>query len=167
VHCLRNILSFLVLAALVCTTAGCPRKVKHPKKPAVVGAHRLERGPHGAPVAFWEDEYVLEVSIDRKTKEASVYVLKDNGSVPRPIEASSLTLHLASHEPPLDITLKPAPLEEDPQGSASCFKGHDPAFGSDEAIYGTVAGKVGDQDYIGEFDERARSPVLNNKGKKK
>ncbi len=163
----RKSLTFVVLAALLCSTAGCPRKPKHPKKMASVIPNRLERGPHGAPVAFWEDQCLLEIAIDRKTREASVYILNENGSVPQPIEAASIILQLANQDPPLDITLKAAPMEEDPKGTASCFKGENPAFGSDGKIYGTVAGKIGDKDYLGEFDERARSASPSTKGKKK
>ena len=101
------------------------------------------------------------------TKQATVYVLKTNASGPQPIETGSIILQLTNQDPPLDITLKAAPLEDDPKGAASCFKGENPAFGSDEKIYGTVAGKIGDADYIGEFDERARSANPTNQGKKK
>ncbi|HEV8062746.1 MAG TPA: hypothetical protein VGP68_22895 [Gemmataceae bacterium] len=164
-RCGRMILTQLLLASLVGLTTGCP-SVK-PKKPSVITAPRRERGPHGAPLAYWADDYHLEVCIDRAAQEVSVYVLKSTGSQPAPIEISSLTLQLTSVDPPLEIPLQPAPREEDPKGSASCFRATNAAFAAEGAFYGMISGKVGEQSYDGEFDERARSPIPVHKPKKK
>ena len=161
----RLMLNLLVPVALVGLTTGCSLGVKSPKKTSVVSPHRPERGSHGAPIASWADDYLLEVCIDRATKEATVYVSK--GSVPQPeaLPTATLTLQLTNVEPPMDIQLNASPREEDPKGSASCFRGTNAAFASDAAFYGTVSGKVGDNEYVGEFDERARSatPVYKHK----
>jgi hypothetical protein len=88
------------------------------------------------------------------------------GTQPEAIETPSLTLQLTNVDPPMEIQLRPAPQEEDPKGSASSFRATNPAFAGEAAFYGTVSGKVGDNEYIGEFDERARSPAPVNKHKK-
>jgi hypothetical protein len=162
----RPLLIFLLMAGVLCA-AGCPRKSNRARKPAVSAVKRPERGPHGAPAAFWADAYMLEVAVDRDARQATVYVLNEDGRETRPIEAPSITLQLMSHEPPLEVALKPAPQDGDPRGAASRFLAIDPAFGGKEAMYGTVAGKVGGKEHIGEFDERARSAAHVSKGKKK
>ena len=163
----RFFLSCLLPVALICGTAGCPRgKPRGVKKLTVQRANRLERGPHGAPVAYWENDLLLEVCIDRSAKEAKVYILKTNGTAPEPIEASSITLQLMNVEPPVEIPLAAAPQEGDPKGSASCFQAVNPAFAAEGAFYGMVLGKVGENEYVGEFDDRARSPVPVPKHKK-
>ncbi len=160
----RIFLSCLLPLALLCGTAGCPKN--RVKKLAVQASHRLERGPHGAPVAYWENDTLVEVCIDRAAKEAKVYMLKTNGTAPEPIETSSITLRLMNVEPPREIPLVAVPQEGDPKGSTSCFQGVNPAFGAEGTFYGVVLGKVGDNEYVGEFDERARSPIPAPKHKK-
>lgn len=162
----RIMLNLLLLAALVGLTTGCPRAKTRLKKPFVRAAHRPERGPHGAPLAYWSDNHLLEVCIDRAAKEGIVYVLQGNNSEPEPIDSPALTLTLTNVDPPVEFRLLPAPQEEDPKGKASRFRAADPAFGAEGAFYGLVAGKVGDDEYLGEFDERARSAVPPIKLKK-
>jgi hypothetical protein len=157
----------LLLLALICSATGCPRAKPYGRKLGVVtAAHRLERGPHGAPIAYWADDYLMEVCIDRSAKEAKVYVLKSNGKDPQPLQSSSITIQLTNIDPPVEIPLLPVPQEEDPKGSASCFQAVSPAFASEGAFYGMVMGKVGENDCVGEFDERARSPIPGPKHKK-
>jgi hypothetical protein len=162
----RLFLNLLLFAGLVGLTAGCPQPNKNTKKTGVVATSHPERGPHGAPLAAWADGHFLEVSIDRTTKEVAVFVFKGNSLQPDPIEIPNLTLTLTNVDPPAEVRLLPAPQEEDPKGSASCFRATNPAFAADEGIYGVIAGKVGDTEYLGEFDERARSPVPGKKRKK-
>ncbi|CAN5469890.1 hypothetical protein BH10PLA2_BH10PLA2_21200 [soil metagenome] len=168
-HLARKILNVLLLAALLGSLTGCPprHRNRHKKKSGVTVNKRIERGPHGAPVAYWGDELALEVCIDRATKEASVYVWRPSGTAAEPIAASAIALELTHVHPSVHVPLQAAPQEEDAKGTSSCFKGTNPAFASEEAIYGTIAGKVGDADYVSEFDERARSPVTTPKGKRK
>lgn len=162
----RIMLNLLLLAALLGLTTGCPRTPARPKKPFVRAPHRPERGPHNSPLAYWADNYLLEVNIDRATKEATVFVLKGNNVEPQPIQTSEITMTLTNADPPVEIRLLPAPQEDDPKGSSSCFRAVNPAFGAEGACYGLLAGKVGDDEYLGEFDERARSAVPPNKHKK-
>jgi hypothetical protein len=162
----RLILSFLLPAALVALTTGCPLGVNRPKKPSVVSPHRPDRGPHGAPIASWADVYLLEVCIDRAAKEATVYVSKGSVLQSEALPTATLTLQLTNVDPPMDIQLNAAPSEEDPKGSASSYRGTNDVFASDAAFYGTVSGKVGDNEYVGEFDERARSAIPVSKHKK-
>jgi len=164
----RIVLFLLMAAGLVGLTTGCPRpNPRAKKKPYVRAPHRPERGPHNAPLAYWADNYLLEVCIDREAKEATVYVLKDNNAEPNPIETSELTLTLTNSEPPVDIRLRADPQEDDPKGSSSRFRATNPAF-AEGAFYGLVAGKVkeGEEEMLGEFDERARSAVPTPKHKK-
>jgi hypothetical protein len=162
----RLMLSFLLPVALVGLTTGCPLGVNRPKKPSVVSPHRPDRGPHGAPIASWADSYLLEVCIDRAAKEATVYVSKVSVLHPEALPTATLTLELTNIDPPMDIQLNASPLEEDPKGSASCYRATNDVFASDAAFYGTVSGKVGENDYVGEFDERARSAIPASKHKK-
>jgi hypothetical protein len=159
-------LNLLVPVALVGLTTGCPLGVKTPKKPSVVSPHRPDRGPHGAPIASWADDYLLEVCIDRATKEATVYVSKGSVLQPEALQTPTLTLQLTNVEPPIDIQLSQSPREEDAKGSASSFRGTNGIFATDAAFYGTVSGKVGEIEYVGEFDERARSAIPVSKHKK-
>ncbi len=159
------ILTLLLLASLVGLTTGCP-SVK-PKKPSVISTPRRERGPHRAPLAYWDDDYHLEVCIDHAARAVTVYVLKATGNQPAPIEIGPLTLQLTNVEPPLDIQLKPAPREGDLKGTSSCFRAANAAFADEGAFYGTISGKMGEHSYNGEFDERARSPIPVHKPKKK
>lgn len=157
----RMILSFLLFVALIGSMTGCRPAVNRPKKPTVVSTPRPERGPHGAPLAYWADDYLLEVCIDRAAKEATVYVMRGKITQPEPLATPALTLQLTSVDPPLDIQLNPSPREEDPKGSASCFRTTNAAFEPQGAFYGIISGKVGENEYVGEFDERARSPVIS------
>jgi hypothetical protein len=169
VHVGRIVLLLLLAAGLVGLTTGCPRpNPRAKKKPFVRAPHRPERGPHGSPLAYWTDECLLEVCIDRAAKEAIVYVLKANDVDPEPIEASELTLTLTNSEPPVEIRLRADPQEEDPKGSSSRFRASDPVFAAEGAFYGLVAGKLkaGDEELLGEFDERARSAAPISKHKK-
>jgi hypothetical protein len=163
----RLLLLLLLAVGLVAVTTGCPQRTpRGKKKPYVRAAHRPERGPNNAPLAYWADNYLLEVCIDRDAKEATVYVLKHNNIDPQPIQTSELTLTLTNTDPPLEVRLRAAPQEEDPKESSSRFKGSDPAFGEKGALYGLLAGKIGDEEFLGEFDERARSAVPIPKHKK-
>lgn len=163
----RLVLLLLLAVGMVALTTGCPQPSRGKKKPYVRAAHRPERGPNNnAPLAYWADNYLLEVCIDREAKEATVYVLKGNNVEPQPIEASELTLTLTNVEPPLEVRLRAAPQEEDPKGSSSRFKGTDPAFADKGALYGLLGGKVGEEEFLGEFDERARSASPPHKHKK-
>ena len=92
---------YFLLTVLLFCTVGCPRPKPRPKKLGVVSAPRLERGPHGAPVAYWSDDCLLEVCIDRAAKEAKVYVLKSKLSGPKPLETPSITLQLGQVDPPV------------------------------------------------------------------
>src|SRR5262249_51164699 len=115
------------------------------------------------------DNYLLEVCIDRDAREAIVYVLKDNNAEPNPIQTSELILTLTNMDPPVEIRLRADPQEDDPKGSSSRFRATNPAFADPAAFYGLVAGKEkdGDEEMLGEFDERARSAVPTpNKHKK-
>ena len=162
----RLMLNLLLAATLVGLTTGCPVGVNRPKKTSVVSQHRPERGPHGAPIASWADDYLLEVCIDRAAKEATVYVTKGNVAQPEALATPTLTLQLNNVDPPMDVQLNASPREDDPKGSASCFRGTNEIFASDAYFYGMVSGKLGDNEHVGEFDERARSAVPVSKHKK-
>jgi hypothetical protein len=162
----RLILGFLLPVAMIGMTTGCPLGINRPKKPSVVSPPRPERGPHGAPLASWTDEYFLEVCIDRATMEATVYVSKGTITQIEAIPTPTLTLQLTNVDPPMDIQLNALPREEDPKGSSSCFRGTNPLFASHASLYGTISGKLGANEFVGEFDERARSAAPISKHKK-
>ena len=124
----RIMLTLLLVVALVGLTTGCPRTKTRAKKPFVRAPHRPERGPRGSPLAYWADNYLLEVCIDRAAKEATVYVLKGNNTEPEPIQTPALTLTLTNSDPPRGGPTAAGPSGGRPQGERKPFSGRRPCL---------------------------------------
>jgi YHS domain-containing protein len=69
---------------------------------------------------------------------------------PRPIAAAQLTLVLKLN-PPVTVTLRPAPQPSDPAGSASAFTGAHEALKQRKGFAGTVSGQMAGKKYTGDF----------------
>jgi hypothetical protein len=146
--------------ALAVLMTGCESKPSTTGKTAASGkavaekADHPDHGPHGGAIIEWGDEeYHLEFTVDRKAKQATVYVLDGNIRKPKPIAAQQLTLTLK--QPVITVTLEASPQEGDPAGSASRFVGKNEAFGQEQPFAGTVSGEAGGKPYAGDFAEKA------------
>ena len=121
-------------------------------------AYAHDTGPHkGAIVEWGEEEYHLEVVPDAKTGAVAVYVYGSHTDLgkgkAKAIDAKSLTLSLKG-SPAVSVKLAPAPVKEDPAGTASVFAGKHEAFAKPGKLEGTVSGKVGTKPYSGEFKQK-------------
>lgn len=140
----RSVLLSLALALLV----GCGSTT--PTPPTEKAAHNHpSRGPHGGPLVEWgEEEFHLEVVIDRPTGTATVYVLDDEAKAEVAVTAKVLTLSLTG-EPPTVVTLNAVP------NSSSKFVGTHELFKKDDKLAGSVSGEHGGKKYSGKFREKA------------
>lgn len=123
----------------------------------VVLAH--DTGPHKGPLVEWgEEEYHLEVVVDAKTGDVTVYVYGDHDELvkgkAKAIETKTLTLSLKTTEPATVVKLEAKPAKDDPEGKASVFVGKNDAFKTDKKLSGAVSGKVGSKPYTGEFKQK-------------
>src|SRR4051794_36238606 len=100
--------------ALAVWMTGCESKPAATGRSAASGktvaekADHPDKGPHGGAVIEWGDEeYHLEFTVDRKTRQATVYVLDGNIRKAKPIAAKQLTLTLT--QPVLTVMLEASP----------------------------------------------------------
>jgi hypothetical protein len=114
-----------------------------------------DKGPHGGALVEWgEEEYHAEFTVDHGKKEATVYILDGSAKKAHPIKAESITLTLTSFTPPVQVSLKAAPQEGDPAGTASRFTGTHEKLGQEMDFKGEISGHIGDKHYTGDFDEK-------------
>ena len=69
------------------------------------------------------------------------------------IDSKSLTLALKT-TPATTVKLEPAPEKDDPKGKASKFTATNDVFKKDMKWAGTLAGKVGNKPYSGDFKQK-------------
>lgn len=140
----RSILLALPLAFLV----GCGTTPTTPPTEKVAHNHPT-LGPHGGPLVEWgEEEFHLEVVIDRPTGTATVYVLDEEAKTEMPVTAKTLTMSV-NGEPPTVVTLNPVP------NSSSRFTGTHDLFKKDDKRAGSVSGEHNGKKYSGNFREKA------------
>src|SRR5882672_8747223 len=81
-------------------------KKEDPKKDK--GHDHDETGPHGGPLAEWEDIYHAEFTVDHAKKQVVVYILDDKAKAAPKIDAGKITkvkLNVKDIKPPLQIDL--------------------------------------------------------------
>ena len=109
-------------------------------------------GPHDGTLADWGGgKYHVEFTVDHDKQEATVFILGDDEKTPSPIEAEEIQLSIS--DPMMQVTLKAAPQEGDPEGSASRFVGNHESLGVVQEYAGTIRGTVDGTPYRGEFKE--------------
>ncbi len=109
-------------------------------------------GPHDGTLADWGGgKYHVEFTVDHNKQEATVFILGDDEKTPSPIKAEEIQLSIS--DPVMQVTLKAAPQEGDPEGSASRFVGNHESLGVVQEYAGTITGVVDDTPYAGDFKE--------------
>jgi hypothetical protein len=150
-----------LVAVAAWLSAGCgsgrdPGGTGAPSGPARGGEEgHPDKGPHGGVLAEWGvEQYHTEVTVDRKEKRATVYLLDGTARKAAPIPAESITLTLTNVQPPVQVTLRADPQPGDPQGQASRFSGTHDRLGADTGLRGEVSGTVAGTPYAGPFDQQ-------------
>ncbi len=109
-------------------------------------------GPHDGTLADWGGgKYHVEFTVDHDKQEATIFVLGDDEKTPSPIKAEEIQLSIS--DPAMQVTLKAAPQEGDPEGSASRFVGNHESLGVVQEYAGTITGVIEDTPYSGDFKE--------------
>ena len=109
-------------------------------------------GPHEGTLADWGGgKYHVEFTVDHDKQEGTVYVLGDDEKTASPITSPEIQLIIS--DPPMQVTLKAAPQEGDPEGSSSRFVGNHESLGVVQEYAGTISGVVDDTPYSGDFQE--------------
>ena len=109
-------------------------------------------GPHDGTLADWGGgKYHVEFTVDHNKQEATVYILGDDEKTPAPIKAEEIQLSIS--DPVMQVTLKAAPQQGDPEGSASRFVGNHESLGVVQEYAGTITGVVDGTPYAGDFKE--------------
>ncbi|PHS14844.1 MAG: hypothetical protein COA78_05535 [Blastopirellula sp.] len=115
-------------------------------------------GPHDGTVADWGGgKYHVEFTVDHDKQEGTVYILGDDEKTPSPIKAAEIQLSIT--DPVMQVSLKAAPQEGDPEGTASRFVGNHESLGVVQEYAGTISGVIDDTPYAGDFKEE---PHLEN-----
>lgn len=122
-----------------------------------IRAEDHEVGPHKGYIAEWgEEEYHVEIVVDRKTGDVTVYVYGNHKEFDakkmKAIDSKSLTLTIKGDKP-LTVKLEPKPEKDDPMGSSTKFVGKDDALKTDNKLSGSISGKVGTKPYTGDFKQ--------------
>ncbi|MDA1049353.1 MAG: hypothetical protein O3C40_02595 [Planctomycetota bacterium] len=109
-------------------------------------------GPHDGTLADWGGgKYHVEFTVDHDKQEGTVYILGDDEKTASPI--TSAEIQLIIKDPPMQVALKAAPQEGDPEGSASRFVGNHESLGVVQEYAGTITGLIDDTPYSGDFKE--------------
>src|SRR5688572_3193409 len=122
--------------------------------------HNHGPGPHGGTIiefGKWHGEF----TVDHKTKEATVYILKGDAKTAAPIPADGLLLSIKA--PQFQVDLKPAPQESDPSGKSSRFVAKHDDFGIEREFEGTLSGVIDGKPYAGDFKEQEPKAAKDKK----
>lgn len=131
--------------------ASTPAQHEHGHKHAGHGA-----GPHQGTVADWGGgKYHVEFTVDHNKREATVYVLGDDEKTASPIKTNTILLSI--NAPPFQVELAAAPLEGEPEGTASRFIGKHENLGKVQDFAGSISGEVEGTPYVGDFKEEPHS----------
>jgi hypothetical protein len=111
-------------------------------------------GPHEGTLADWGGgKYHVEFTVDHDRQEATVYILGGDEKTPAPIALTDIQLFII--QPEMEVTLKAAPQEGDPEGSASRFIATHESLGVVQEYEGTITGVIESTPYSGTFKEEA------------
>lgn len=114
--------------------------------------HGHGAGPHDGTLADWGGgKYHVEFTVDHDKQEATVYILGGDEKTPAPIATEEIQLSIK--DPMMQVALKAAPQEGDPEGSASRFLGTHESLGVVQEYAGTISGVVAGTPYSGDFKE--------------
>lgn len=112
----------LLLIALPGCNSGTPDKQdKQAKKEGKDEHEHGETGPHGGPLAEWDNVYHAEFTADHGAKQAIVYIHDDKAKKAPQVEASRFTkvrLTITSVKPPIVIELTHDAKKSGPDGIA-------------------------------------------------
>lgn len=162
----KTVKTLTLLAAIGTLTfvVGCggskpPATSATPATPSQPAAHADDHahsghgaGPHDGTLADWGGgKYHVEFTVDHDKQEGTVYILGGDEKTPAPIKAEEIQLSIS--DPVMLVTLKAAPQEGDPAGSASRFVGNHESLGVVQEYAGTITGVVDDTPYSGDFKE--------------
>lgn len=119
-----------------------------------VAGHAHGAGPHDGTIADWGGgKYHVEFTVDHDKQEGTVYILGGDEKTPTPIKAEEIQLIIK--DPAMEVTLKAAPQEGDPEGTASRYVGNHEKLGVVQEYAGTITGVIDDTPYSGDFAEVA------------
>ena len=119
-----------------------------------VAGHGHGAGPHDGTIADWGGgKFHVEFTVDHDKQEGTVYILGADEKTATPITAEEIQLNIT--DPEMQVTLKAAPQEGDPEGSASRFVGNHEKLGVVQEYAGTITGVIDDTPYAGDFAEVA------------
>ncbi|WP_236620944.1 hypothetical protein [Rhodopirellula sallentina] len=119
-----------------------------------VAGHAHGAGPHDGTIVDWGGgKYHVEFTVDHDKQEGTAYILGPDEKTPTPITAEEI--QLAITDPAMEVTLKAAPQEGDPEGSASRYIGNHEKLGVVQEYAGTITGLIDDTPYSGDFAEVA------------
>ena len=119
-----------------------------------VAGHGHGAGPHDGTIADWGGgKYHVEFTVDHDKQEGTVYILGGDEKTPTPIKAEEIQMTIT--DPAMEVTLKAAPQEGDPEGSASRYIGNHEKLGVVQEYAGTITGVIDDTPYSGDFAEVA------------
>jgi hypothetical protein len=119
-----------------------------------VAGHGHGAGPHDGTIVDWGGgKYHVEFTVDHDKQEGTAYILGGDEKTPTPIKAEEIQLVIT--DPAMEVTLKAAPQEGDPEGSASRFVGNHEKLGVVQEYAGTITGVIDDTPYSGDFAEVA------------
>jgi hypothetical protein len=149
---MKRMISLSIACSLFALTSllllsGCD-KSNHPKDAAAqkkdkVDPHSHEAGPHGGPIADWDEKFHAEFTLNTANKEAVVFILDDKAKAAPKIEVkkiSKVKLNVTSVTPILQLDLVHDPKRSDDKGIAYVAT-HD-HFAKDVEIRGAIDGSV-------------------------
>ena len=119
-----------------------------------VAGHAHGAGPHDGTIADWGGgKYHVEFTVDHDKQEGTVYILGGDEKTPTPIKAEEIQLIIK--DPAMEVALKAAPQEGDPEGTASRYVGNHEKLGVVQEYAGTITGVIDETPYSGDFAEVA------------
>jgi len=150
------------LSLCICVTAslalvvlpGCQDKPANPKKDEAKKEHdHPDTGPHGGPLAEWDDLYHAEFTVDHAAQKVVVYILDDKAKAAPKIDAAKISkvkLTVLETKPLLQLDLTHDPSLSSEKGIA--FTVTHAHFSKAADITGTIVSTVqGTPPYNGKF----------------
>jgi hypothetical protein len=139
--------AMLLFAAL----PGCNKKEKEPGKSVEqkkVEHDHDETGPHGGPLAEWEEKYHAEFTVDHAKKQVTVYILDDTAKAAPKIDVAKITnvqVVVAGTKPGIVIDLKHDAKLSDEKGIA--FVGTHDHFAKPAEKFLNISGDIDGKHY--------------------
>jgi hypothetical protein len=155
IHRIRWI-CFACFVALVgfATLSGCLNRATQAKKnnPKTEEKHdHAETGPHGGPLAEWEEIYHAEFTVDHGKKQVVVYILGEKPTAAPTIEADKITkvkLTVLEPKPQVQLDLVHDAKLSDAKGIA--FVGTHDVFAKPADLKLSISGNVDGKPYVGD-----------------